>query len=587
MIYYRGDKFVKGKKFKIDESVYTFIKKSRDNKLVFESVDNKSLLQLTEEEFNEKSRYELVQADSDALDEFYEDNSLTFEGASASKENLDFLYNWLKDLGAIGDSTLPIYTYKGNMMNEKYGLTGYNAYSDDLTFLTVRLDDMQDVSAVIIPRFQIGGRWFNDIVDNNRRHEGTVKESVNTSLSNIDALEEKVNKDNAEINNLIAKVLRSKSLARKNEDKLAKYGIKVDYDQGQGVKLIGPNGETLSSSTKEVYGPTKPGFSNTHAKPDDYYKRKRDSYQQEYENEKDNLEKLKNMDRDDIIRKYNTLSTEDAMKAHEDSIKKTEDRIKNYKQEVIDSEKSYRYSVDGVKREARAGHKGRPYFRDYTMDKDESNEKVDYLNYLTKKHYEKPYKDYSASELVGDRRQHTDEDRFYNTKYYGKNSGPSRKTDRIEKYNDLKSEIGDAERRVKDSSQDARYYGYKSDEDLEKEFQKMRDELEKRIEALKADNDSRKQGNKRNIEELNAKKKELDDYLKSIGVRESVRAKVLSSSNLFEEASREYLNAYYSSKIDELYEEILALAKEAQTDGYTELSKELDDILSMLDRVSI
>ena len=53
MIYYRGDKFVKGKKFKIDESVYTFIKKSRDNKLVFESVDNKSLLQLTEEEFNE------------------------------------------------------------------------------------------------------------------------------------------------------------------------------------------------------------------------------------------------------------------------------------------------------------------------------------------------------------------------------------------------------------------------------------------------------------------------------------------------------------------------------------------------------
>ena len=78
------------------------------------------------------SRYDLVNATEKDLDAFYDGSALTFEGCTTDKDNLDYLYNWLKDLGAIKGNNLPIYTYKGSMMNEKYGLTmtkGYNGES--------------------------------------------------------------------------------------------------------------------------------------------------------------------------------------------------------------------------------------------------------------------------------------------------------------------------------------------------------------------------------------------------------------------------------------------------------------------------
>ena len=52
MLTYRGDKFVKNKKFIINESEYKFLKKTRDNKLMFESMLDKSLMKITEEEYN-------------------------------------------------------------------------------------------------------------------------------------------------------------------------------------------------------------------------------------------------------------------------------------------------------------------------------------------------------------------------------------------------------------------------------------------------------------------------------------------------------------------------------------------------------
>ena len=51
MLTYRGDKFVKGKKFKINESTYRFQKRDDEDNLIFESLDGKEL-RLTEEEFN-------------------------------------------------------------------------------------------------------------------------------------------------------------------------------------------------------------------------------------------------------------------------------------------------------------------------------------------------------------------------------------------------------------------------------------------------------------------------------------------------------------------------------------------------------
>lgn len=55
MLYYRGDKFVKSKKFSIYNETYKFLKRSKDNKLVFESLKDKSILQITESEFEKSS----------------------------------------------------------------------------------------------------------------------------------------------------------------------------------------------------------------------------------------------------------------------------------------------------------------------------------------------------------------------------------------------------------------------------------------------------------------------------------------------------------------------------------------------------
>ena len=53
-------------------------------------------------------------------------------------------------------------------MNEQYGLSGSNAYPEDCTIVSVT--DINQM-AITIPRFEVGGRWFDDIVDNNTRRE--------------------------------------------------------------------------------------------------------------------------------------------------------------------------------------------------------------------------------------------------------------------------------------------------------------------------------------------------------------------------------------------------------------------------------
>jgi hypothetical protein len=53
-------------------------------------------------------------------------------------------------------------------MNEQYGLTGNNAYPKHVNIVSViDIDQMK----VAIPRFSIGARWFDDIVDNNAHRE--------------------------------------------------------------------------------------------------------------------------------------------------------------------------------------------------------------------------------------------------------------------------------------------------------------------------------------------------------------------------------------------------------------------------------
>ena len=56
-------------------------------------------------------------------------------------------------------------------MNNNYELTGNNAYKDNLTLISIKTEDIKNLKAIIIPRFEVGGRWFDDIVDNNAMRE--------------------------------------------------------------------------------------------------------------------------------------------------------------------------------------------------------------------------------------------------------------------------------------------------------------------------------------------------------------------------------------------------------------------------------
>ena len=112
----------------------------------------------------------IIVKDKAALDEIYKDSSLTIEGLAASDENLAQFKEWISHHTAFKKETF--YVIAGKLMNEVYHLTGTNAYPDEnCTLVCVMLKDLVNPNALVRPRFHIGGRWFDDVVDNNARRE--------------------------------------------------------------------------------------------------------------------------------------------------------------------------------------------------------------------------------------------------------------------------------------------------------------------------------------------------------------------------------------------------------------------------------
>ena len=105
----------------------------------------------------------------DQLDNLYNQSALTWEGLSSDEENLNAVKEWLDGNGALLEGIEPTFhIIAGELMNEIYGLTGNNAYSADLTIVSVT--DINQMK-VTLPRFEVGGRWFDDVVDNNVARE--------------------------------------------------------------------------------------------------------------------------------------------------------------------------------------------------------------------------------------------------------------------------------------------------------------------------------------------------------------------------------------------------------------------------------
>ena len=98
-------------------------------------------------------------------------SALTWEGLKIDEECLQQVKDWMVENGARLKDDAPVYVTKGKDMNAAEGLTGSNAYPDDLNIVSFKLEDIENAMALAIPRFSVQGRWMDDILDNNRRRE--------------------------------------------------------------------------------------------------------------------------------------------------------------------------------------------------------------------------------------------------------------------------------------------------------------------------------------------------------------------------------------------------------------------------------
>lgn len=99
-------------------------------------------------------------------------SAITIEGLLA--DTIPDFIDWVKEYTDMVREDA--YIIKGRTMNEVYGLTGDNAYGDDLTIVSIKLEDMENPAAITFQRFKIGARWFDDIVWNNEMREQDKQE---------------------------------------------------------------------------------------------------------------------------------------------------------------------------------------------------------------------------------------------------------------------------------------------------------------------------------------------------------------------------------------------------------------------------
>lgn len=129
-----------------------------------------------------KSAYREIPV-NDAIDQsfdyLYGQSAFAWEGMSVDKANLDAIFDAFVEIGAEPNDDLRFYEISGRAMNERYKLTGDNAYPDDLNILCIPLEDFGDSMPLVMWRFNVGGRWFDDVVDNNAmRERGASKKTA-------------------------------------------------------------------------------------------------------------------------------------------------------------------------------------------------------------------------------------------------------------------------------------------------------------------------------------------------------------------------------------------------------------------------
>lgn len=184
---------------------------------------------------SENIKQEIVKIDVTSkaqLDELYNNSALTFEGLSSDEESIKGLVKWLKEHSEISNP-LPIHIISGQTMNINYRLTGENRYKDDLTIISIKNYDIKNLGAIIIPRFEIGGRWFDDIVDNNAtREEVNKKEKIKPKCALI-------GKDGNIFNlmGIASRTLRQNNMEKEAKEMIIRIEKSKSYDEA--LNIIG------------------------------------------------------------------------------------------------------------------------------------------------------------------------------------------------------------------------------------------------------------------------------------------------------------------------------------------------------------
>ena len=96
------------------------------------------------------------------LNNLYNNSAFTIEGLAEA--SIPDMIKWLEENTVFTTENPIVYVIKGEVMNTEYNLVGNKVYSNDLTIVSIF--DI-DLFKIALKRFAVGGRWFDDIVDNN------------------------------------------------------------------------------------------------------------------------------------------------------------------------------------------------------------------------------------------------------------------------------------------------------------------------------------------------------------------------------------------------------------------------------------
>lgn len=182
---------------------------------------------------------DLRHASFEMIEELKNGSALTWEGLS--EDSFQDALDWINEVGGLKNDIC--YTWDGRLFNESYGLTGSNAYPDDCTFFCVPLSSIVNVSKIAVARFQVGGRWLDDIIDNNARYQReSLRESRKIKKRN------KINEDRNSIYNVSITPMERNICAQA----LKSYKVWV-YEHPEIAKNVGRTVEDYNSIIDRIY----------------------------------------------------------------------------------------------------------------------------------------------------------------------------------------------------------------------------------------------------------------------------------------------------------------------------------------------